>query len=85
VAAASGPGPFAEVEGFVRSPVGLLMLLGWTASLFYHLFGGLRHLAWDAGHLFAKPSLNPLTYAILLLTAAATALVWFAAYLKIEG
>jgi succinate dehydrogenase / fumarate reductase cytochrome b subunit len=85
VAAASGPVAFDEVDAFIRSPVGLLMMLGWTASLFYHLFGGLRHLAWDTGHLFAKPGLNPLTYVILLLSAAATALVWFAAYLKIEG
>ena len=22
---------------------------GWTAALFYHLFAGLRHLAWDMG------------------------------------
>jgi succinate dehydrogenase / fumarate reductase cytochrome b subunit len=59
----------------------------WKASsaLFYHLFGGLRHLAWDMGYLFAKPSLNPVTYLILALTAGATALVWLAAYLQIEG
>jgi succinate dehydrogenase / fumarate reductase cytochrome b subunit len=85
VAAASGPAAFDEVQAFIRAPLGLLLMLGWTASLFYHLFGGLRHLAWDAGRLFAKPSLNPLTYVILVLSAAATALVWFAAYLKIEG
>ncbi len=85
VAAASGPIAFADMEGFVRSPLGLLMLLGWTASLFYHLFGGIRHLAWDMGYLFAKPSLNPLTYAIIALTVAATALVWLAAYVQIEG
>jgi len=85
VAAASGPAAFSAMEGFVRSPVGLLLMLGWTASLFYHLFGGLRHLAWDMGYLFAKPSLNPLTYAILVLTAAATVVVWLAAYATIEG
>jgi succinate dehydrogenase / fumarate reductase cytochrome b subunit len=82
---ASGPVAYSEIEGFLRSPIGLLILLGWTASLFYHLFGGLRHLAWDMGYLFAKPSLNPLTYAVLALTAAATALVWLAAYLTLEG
>jgi succinate dehydrogenase / fumarate reductase cytochrome b subunit len=84
-AAAAGPAAYAAIEGFLRSPVGLLMLLGWTASLFYHLFGGLRHLAWDMGYLFAKPSLNPLTYVVLALTAAGTAMVWLAAYLSLEG
>jgi succinate dehydrogenase / fumarate reductase cytochrome b subunit len=85
VAAATGPEAFATVQNFLGSPLGLLMLLGWTASLFFHLFGGLRHLAWDHGFLFAKPSLNPVSYLVLALTAVATALVWFAAYLKIEG
>jgi succinate dehydrogenase / fumarate reductase cytochrome b subunit len=85
VAAASGPAAYADMEAFVRSPLGLLMLLGWTASLFYHLFGGIRHLAWDMGYLFAKPSLNPVTYLIIALTAASTALVWLAAYLQSEG
>lgn len=85
VALSSGPTAYAEVESIARSPIGLLMLLGWTASLFYHLFGGLRHLAWDMGYLFAKPSLNPLTYLILALTVVGTVIVWFAAYLGLEG
>jgi len=85
VAAATGPAAYADVESFVRSPLGLLMLLGWTASLIYHLLGGIRHLAWDMGYMFAKPSLNPVTYLILALTAAATALVWLAAYIAMEG
>jgi len=82
-AAAAGPAAFAQVDGFARSPIGLLLLLGWTASLFYHLFGGIRHLAWDMGYLFAKPSLNPVTYFIIGLTALATLAVWLAAYLSI--
>lgn len=76
VAAATGPEAFATVQGFVGSWLGLLLLLGWTASLFYHLFAGMRHLAWDAGYGFDKPVLNPLTYVVLGLTAASTALVW---------
>jgi succinate dehydrogenase / fumarate reductase cytochrome b subunit len=85
VAAASGPDAFNQVQNFARSPIGLLMLLGWTASLFYHLFGGLRHLAWDMGHGFAKPSLNPMTFVVLGLTFLATLLVWLAAYSRIES
>lgn len=84
-AAAAGPDAFAEVQGFVRSPIGLILLLGWTASLFYHLFGGLRHLAWDIGIGYAKPTLNPMTYLVLALTAAATLAVWLAAYLQMGG
>ena len=46
VAAASrDPGAYAAVSGFMRSPVGLFVLFGWTAALLYHFFGGIRHLA----------------------------------------
>ncbi len=84
-AAAAGPGAFAVVQGFVRSPVGLLLLLGWTAALFYHLFAGLRHLCWDWGYGFAKPGLNPTTYLVFGLTVACTLAVWLAAYLSLGG
>jgi succinate dehydrogenase / fumarate reductase cytochrome b subunit len=80
VAAAEGPAPFAQVQSFIASPLGLLLLLGWTASLFYHLFAGLRHLAWDLGYGFAKPGLNPVSWLVLVASVAATAAVWAVAY-----
>jgi len=81
----AGPAAFALVQEFLISPLGLLALLGWTAALFYHLFAGLRHLAWDIGIGFAKPSLNPVSWAVLAATVLATALVWAVAYMKLEG
>jgi succinate dehydrogenase / fumarate reductase cytochrome b subunit len=80
VAAAEGPAAFATVQSFIASPVGLLLLLGWTASLFYHLFAGLRHLAWDLGYGFAKPGLNPVSWLVLAASLAATIGVWAVAY-----
>ena len=85
VAAATRPPAFARVQAFIASPVGLLLLLGWTASLFYHFFGGIRHLVWDTGRGLAKPSLNPVTWVILALTALATAGVWIAGYVTMVG
>jgi succinate dehydrogenase / fumarate reductase cytochrome b subunit len=82
VAAASGPQAFATVQGFIASPIGLLMLLGWTASLFYHFFGGIRHLVWDAGRGLEKRDLDWVTWVILGLTLVCTALVWVAGYLS---
>ncbi len=79
-AAATGPDAFATVQSFVRSPLGLLLLLGWTASLYFHLLNGIRHLAWDYGLGFAKPGLNPATYAVFAASGAATLLTWIAAY-----
>ena len=82
VAAASGVQPFAAVQAFIASPLGLLLLLGWTASLFYHFFGGMRHLVWDAGRGLEKADLNWVTWVILGLTLASTVLVWVAGYLE---
>jgi len=50
VAAASGPEAYEGVQDFLGSWIGLLLLFGWTVSLFYHLCNGIRHLVWDTGH-----------------------------------
>lgn len=49
IAAATGESAFNEVQAFLGSIIGRLLLLGWTYALFYHLCNGLRHLFWDAG------------------------------------
>jgi len=85
VAAAAGPARFAAVQDFLHSPLGLLLLLGWTVALFYHLFAGVRHLAWDAGYGFAHKSLNAMSWVVLGATAVSTLVVWVLAYLKLEG
>src|ERR1700733_3053392 len=52
VAAATSAEAFASVQGFIGSPIGLLMLFGWTFSLFFHLCNGIRHMVWDMGYGF---------------------------------
>ncbi len=47
VAAAASPRGVRDRAGLHRLLVGMLLLFGWTAALFYHFFAGLRHLAWD--------------------------------------
>lgn len=49
VAAATGESAFADVQVFIGSWYGRLLLFGWSYALFYHLCNGLRHLFWDAG------------------------------------
>ena len=49
VSAANGPDLFELAQGFLGSPIGLLLLFGWSVALFYHLCNGLRHLWWDTG------------------------------------
>ena len=52
VALASGPDTYLAVLGLLRSPVGVLLLFGWTFCFFYHMCNGIRHLFWDAGYGF---------------------------------
>ncbi|MCY4593044.1 MAG: succinate dehydrogenase, cytochrome b556 subunit [Alphaproteobacteria bacterium] len=49
LAAASGSGSFALVQDVMGSWPGLIVLVGFTWALFYHLCNGIRHLFWDAG------------------------------------
>ena len=76
VAAASGPGAFSTVQGFLASPVGLFVLFGWTASLFFHFYNGIRHLAWDAGFGFDLPQTYASGWAVVIASVASTILVW---------
>lgn len=76
VAAALGADAYAGVQAFVASPIGLVLLFGWTAALFYHLCSGIRHLAWDAGYGFDKPHYAYTGYAVLIATASCTLLAW---------
>jgi succinate dehydrogenase / fumarate reductase cytochrome b subunit len=50
VAAATSDGAFAAAQWFFGSWLGLLMLFGWSYSLFFHLCNGIRHMVWDTGY-----------------------------------
>ncbi len=76
VAAATSDDAWDEVQGFVGSPVGLILLFGWTVALLYHFFAGLRHIAWDAGYGFDKPDFHYTGYAVLAATAVCSVALW---------
>jgi succinate dehydrogenase / fumarate reductase, cytochrome b subunit len=76
MAAATGPDAFEQVQGFVGSWFGLLILFGWSASLFFHLCNGIRHLVWDAGHALDIETTYRTGYMALAGTAALTVLAW---------
>ena len=41
-------------------------------GLYYHLFNGIRHLAWDAGHGYKIETVTKSGIVVLVLTAIAT-------------
>ncbi len=79
LAAAAGPEPFASIQSFLGSWLGLLLLVAWSAALYFHLFNGVRHLAWDLGYGFDLPSAYRTGNWVLLASAVLTALTWLGA------
>lgn len=75
-AASDGPGSFAAMQWFLGSPLGLILLFGWTVALFYHLCNGIRHLVWDTGRGLELKSVYASGYAVLIATAVLTILAW---------
>ncbi len=51
IAAATGPEAFERANGFVTSWLGDLVMFLSVWALWYHMFGGIRHLIWDSGHM----------------------------------
>ena len=75
VAAAAGPSAFDMVQWFVASPVGLFVVCGWTVSLMFHFWNGIRHLAWDAGFGFDLSQAYASGWAVVIATAVSSLLI----------
>ncbi len=78
VAVASDDGVVYETlhEWFASVP-GRLLLIAWSAILYFHLCNGIRHLFWDAGYGFDLHTTDLSAVAALLATAVLTALTWW--------
>jgi succinate dehydrogenase / fumarate reductase cytochrome b subunit len=80
VAAAVSDDAFATVQWFLATPIGILLLLGWSAALFFHFFTGIRHLVWDAGLGFEKPWYDRSGWAAIAATVVATLVLWIVGF-----
>ncbi len=80
-AAASGPQAYFRANELIGGWFGRLLLFGWTAALFYHLFNGIRHLLWDAGKGFELRTAWASGILVAVATAAATIVAWAAGYM----
>jgi succinate dehydrogenase / fumarate reductase cytochrome b subunit len=76
VSVAAGGESLARAHAFVASPIGLLLLFGWSIAFFYHLCNGVRHLAWDAGYGFELRSAYRSGYGVLAATVLLTLIAW---------
>jgi succinate dehydrogenase / fumarate reductase, cytochrome b subunit len=80
VSLAGGPDSYAAAARLFASPLGLVVLLGWTFSFLFHLLNGVRHLFWDAGKGFERSQRHASGWFAVLgaiaLTLCVAAWVW---------
>src|SRR3979490_423820 len=80
IAAASGPGAYANVQAFTGSFIGRLIAFGYPWALMRHCLAGLRRLVWDLGYGFKANEREALTWGALIGGISLTVLVWIVAY-----
>jgi succinate dehydrogenase / fumarate reductase, cytochrome b subunit len=83
IAAAVGPQAYSAVRGFIHSWLGLLLLLGWTFSFFFHLCNGIRHLVWDAGYGFELRTIYASGWTVVAASAVLSVAAWIASFVMV--
>ena len=81
LAMASGPAAYARVSWFFGTPIGLLVLFGYTWVLLHHMLGGVRHLVWDFGHGLEPATRINMARFTLVGSTLLTVLIWAVAFL----
>jgi succinate dehydrogenase / fumarate reductase cytochrome b subunit len=85
IAASSGPNAYSNIEWFMGSLIGRLVLFGYTWTLIHHMLGGIRHLIWDTGHGFGPHEREWLARATLGGSIGLTILLWAVGMLVVGG
>ena len=85
IAAAVGSNAFANVQWFMDSLIGRLILFGYSWALLHHMLGGIRHLIWDTGRGFGPTEREWLALATLIGSIGLTIVVWVVGYMFVGG
>ena len=80
---AAGEESFNRFVGLVGSPLGMVLMFGWSWALFYHLCNGIRHLIQDAGLGYEIPQFVRSSWLSVIGSIVLTVLVW--AYVLMAG
>jgi succinate dehydrogenase / fumarate reductase cytochrome b subunit len=80
---AAGEDSFNYFKSMIGSPLGMVLLIGWSWALFYHLCNGIRHLIQDAGAGYAIAQFVRSSWLSVVGSVLLTLLVW--AYVLTTG
>ncbi len=76
IQAAGGEESYTAFTTIMSSPLGLVVLAGFTFSFFYHMSNGIRHLVWDTGRGFEKSQANSSAWVVIVAAFLLTAAFW---------
>jgi succinate dehydrogenase / fumarate reductase, cytochrome b subunit len=80
---AAGEEAFNQFKVCMGSPLGMLIMIGWSWAFFYHLCNGIRHLVQDAGTGYAIAQFVCSSWMSIIVSFVLTLLVW--AYVLTAG
>ena len=63
----------------INSFLGKFILIGFSWSMSFHIFSGIRHLAWDMGYGFEIKTANITGILVILSSLVATVIFWLLA------
>ena len=61
---------------FSQSWIGVLIFIGFTFALNYHLSNGIRHLFWDFGYGYELATVYKSGFAVILSSIILTVIIW---------
>jgi len=73
---AAGESSFERFRQLIGSPVGMVLMLGWSWALFYHLCNGIRHLIQDAGFGYEIPQFVRSSWSSVIGSIVLTVAAW---------
>jgi succinate dehydrogenase / fumarate reductase cytochrome b subunit len=85
IAAAASPQWFDLANTVMGSWFGLLVLFGFTWTMWHHLLGGVRHLIWDTGRLLDKQSSTRMAWVTITGSVLLTVLTWAVILTMVRG
>lgn len=79
---AIGGNAYITMHIFLTSWIGIVLLLGWTLALYFHLCNGIRHLAWDLDFGFELRSIYLSGWTVVVVSIALTLITWMIAWIR---
>jgi succinate dehydrogenase / fumarate reductase cytochrome b subunit len=76
-----GPENYEMLQSLYLHPIGLVMLMGFSFSFFYHLCNGIRHLFWDAGVGYDMEMVRITGWIVVVSSFFLTSISWILGYL----